>query len=238
MKDLSLRVEKVAAPLRQQVFERLRDAITSCRFLPGQRLIERELCELLGVSRTSVREALRQLESEGLITSVPHRGPIVATVSLEEAESIYEVRAVLEALAGRLFAERANTAQRRELDAAFEQIKIDFKRSDAQSRLSAKTHFYAILMDGSGNEILMGQLKAIQGRITLLRATSLSSPGRSQKTLKELERIMAAIDARDGNAAWKACLDHVRSAAAVAKHILAERDRSAAAAERKRKVGA
>jgi DNA-binding GntR family transcriptional regulator len=236
--DLSLRVNKVAAPLRQQVFEHLRAAITSCRFVPGQRLIERELCELLGVSRTSVREAMRQLESEGLITSVPHRGPIVATVTLEEGESIFEVRAVLEALAGRLFAERASAAQRSELHAAFEQIKEIFRQPDAQNRLAAKTRFYAILLEGSGNDILMGQLKAIQGRITMLRATSLSYPGRSLKTLEEMERIVAAIDARDGDAAWQACLDHVRSAAAVAKLILAKRDRSSDAAERKRRARA
>ncbi len=72
---------------------RLRSAIGSGLFKPGQRLIERELCEQVGVGRTSIREALRQLEAEGLVTTIPHRGPIVSTISVEEAEQLYDLRA-------------------------------------------------------------------------------------------------------------------------------------------------
>jgi DNA-binding GntR family transcriptional regulator len=82
--------------LRRQVENALREAIMSGRFHPGQRLIERELCENLGVSRTSIREALRQLEAEKLICIVPHKGPTVASISLKEAEELYALRSVLE----------------------------------------------------------------------------------------------------------------------------------------------
>ncbi|MDE2573012.1 MAG: GntR family transcriptional regulator [bacterium] len=218
--DTSMRVARVAAPLRQQITENLRRAITEGRFLPGQRLVERELCELTGVSRTSIREALRQLESEGLIKIIPHRGPVVATVSLEEAAEIYEIRAVLEALAGRLFAERATTEQRKELQAVFRELEATLKRGDASEGLRVKSRFYEILMRGSGNAALMTFLSSIQGRITMLRATSLSHPGRAAKTLQEIRILMGAIKARDGDAAWQACLDHVRSAQAVAMGIL------------------
>ena len=105
MRD-SLRV--ISGPsLREQVAAKLRNAIAMGQFRPGERLVERELCEMTGVSRTSVREALRELEGDGLITTVPHRGPSVAVVTLDQARSIYEVRAVLEALAAKLFAENA-----------------------------------------------------------------------------------------------------------------------------------
>ena len=84
--DATLRVASLPGR-REQVASRLRDAIVTGRFAPGRRLVERELCELTGVSRTSIREALRELESEGLITTVPHHGPVVSVVSIETAEA-------------------------------------------------------------------------------------------------------------------------------------------------------
>lgn len=85
--------------LRHQVENVLRQAITSGRFAPGARLIERELCETLGVSRTSVREALRRLEAEKLVRSVPHKGPVVAIMSKQEATELYAIRRLLEGFA-------------------------------------------------------------------------------------------------------------------------------------------
>src|SRR6202044_153255 len=85
--------------LRHQVENVLRQAITSGRFAPGARLIERELCETLGVSRTSVREALRRLEAEKLVRSVPHKGPVVAIMSKQEATELYAIRGLLEGFA-------------------------------------------------------------------------------------------------------------------------------------------
>src|SRR3990170_1902174 len=100
----ALRAVTTPTPLRKQVVERLREAIIEGHLKPGERLRERELCELLGVSRTSLREGLVELEAEGLINNVPNRGPVVAMVSIKAAEEIYQLRAVLEGLAARLFA--------------------------------------------------------------------------------------------------------------------------------------
>src|SRR6188768_4396301 len=91
-------VDRVAAPLREQVIGALRAAILDFRLAPGQRLVERELIEQLGVSRTTVREALRELTSEGLVTVVPQKGAVVATPTLEDAIDLYDVRAALESL--------------------------------------------------------------------------------------------------------------------------------------------
>ena len=90
--------------LRHQVENALRQAIMSGRFAPGARLIERELCETLGVSRTSVREALRRLEAEKLVRSVPHKGPVVAIMSKQEAAELYAIRGLLEGFAALYFA--------------------------------------------------------------------------------------------------------------------------------------
>src|SRR5277367_656435 len=94
-------IERSAAPLRRQVLEELRSSIISGRLLPGARLIERELIAMMGVSRTVIREALRQLEAEGLVSNIPNKGPIVRELTIEEAKDLYAIRAVLEGLAAR-----------------------------------------------------------------------------------------------------------------------------------------
>ena len=98
--QFSLRIEDVPT-VRAMVAQKLREAIMSGTLKPGQRLVERELCEMTGVSRPSIREALRLLEADGLVNTVPHRGPVVSTISLEEAKQLYAARAVLEGFAGR-----------------------------------------------------------------------------------------------------------------------------------------
>ena len=107
----SLRVGRVAAPLREQAVGVLREAILDFRLRPGQRLVERELIEQTGVSRATIREALRQLTAEGLVTIIPQRGAVVVELTQKEARDLYELRATLEALVARLFAERATDEQ-------------------------------------------------------------------------------------------------------------------------------
>src|SRR5919197_2931132 len=120
--ESSMRVGRVAAPLREQVLEVLRQAILDFRFKPGQRLIERELVEQIGVSRTTIREVLRELAAEGLVTTVPQKGAIVAVPSAQEAAELYEVRAALEALAARRFVEQATPQRVAELRDAFGEV--------------------------------------------------------------------------------------------------------------------
>ena len=104
-------IQKLAAPLRLQVLDGLRRAIIEGRLAPGARLTERELTEMMGVSRTVIREALRQLETEGLIANVPNKGPVVRALSLAEAKDLYTIRAVLEGLAARLFVQNAGDVE-------------------------------------------------------------------------------------------------------------------------------
>ena len=149
MRDASLRVETVAAPVRQKVVEVLRGAITAGRFAPGERLIERTLCELTGVSRPSVREALRQLESEGLIETQPNRGPMVSRLSRRDAVSLYQMRGALEALAARLFAAEASEAQVAQLEGTVRVLQAAFRSRDIEEIVRAKRRFYEVLLEGS-----------------------------------------------------------------------------------------
>jgi DNA-binding GntR family transcriptional regulator len=216
----SFRVERVAAPLRHSVTESIRYAIALGKFKAGERLPERTLCEMTGVSRTLVREALRQLESEGLIKVLPHRGPVVAGITAEQAEGIYQVRIELEGLACQLFAERASRAQQDALNQAFKNLKKALRDPSPLAQLHAKNHFYDCLIGGSGNEALGTSLRMLNARVMLLRATSMRAPGRSAESLAELARLIEALMAGDGKRARQLAAEHVRHAARVAISVL------------------
>lgn len=218
-------VRKVAAPLRQDVTDNIRHAIVLGRYKSGDRLPERELCELIGVSRTLIREALRQLESEGIIRVIPHRGPVVASITPEQAEGVYQVREELECLASRLFAENADEAQKSALRKTLLEVKAAYKSDNPLDRLRAKSNFYNCLIDGSGNEALGITLHLLNSRIILLRSTSLQAPKRTKASLKELTELTDSLIAGDSKRAVSLSRDHVRCAAEAALGILREAQR-------------
>lgn len=215
-----LRARRVAAPLRQQVSESLREAIASGVFAPGERLIERDLCQRYEVSRTVIREALRRVEADGLVTMVAHKGPEVTRVSRADVVALYEVRAALEALAGQLFAERASAAVKLELAEAIDNVEAAMTSGDLRDVLASKDAFYATLLAGAGNAIITTTLRTLYARTRLMRGMSLSAPGRGPQTLRELREVLSAVQAADGPRAWKACQAHVEAAAAAALNRL------------------
>jgi len=209
-------VGRVAAPLREQVVTLVRDAILSFRLQPGQRLVERELVEQLGISRPTVREVLRQLAVEGLVTVVPQRGAVVTALSADDAADLYEMRASLEALAVRRFVQRATPEQVAELRAAVEEIERTARSAEPQVRLEAKDRFYEVLFRGCSSVPLQQTVAGLQARVRLLRATSLSEPGRPQEAAAELRAVVDAVEAGDADAAAAACARHVENAARTA----------------------
>jgi GntR family transcriptional regulator, trigonelline degradation regulator len=217
-----LRVERTPAPVRAQVLDNLRQAIIERQFAPGQRLIERELVELTGVSRTSVREALRELAAEGLVTAIPNKGTVVASVSAEEARQLYEVRSALEALAGRLFVEHASQGQRTALVKALQ--RIERLASKGAPMLAAKDSFYDVLFEGGGNDALRTVVAGLHARVSLMRWLSLSVPGRSVESLSELRAIVDAVLENDAEAAARACSRHVEEAGRVGLQALDEQE--------------
>jgi DNA-binding GntR family transcriptional regulator len=222
VKDIDLQVNPVAAPVRTRLVDALRKAILDFHLKPGDRLIEREICEQSGVSRTSVREALRQLETEGLITSIPNKGPVVATVTAAEAEGIYELRAVLEGLAARKCALEATDKEIAGLRKAVEGFRKAVRSTDPRELITSKTLFYDLLMAAARNDALEGALRNLHGRITLLRAMSMSQAGRVDSSAAELDTIVDAIARRDPGAADRASRRHVEKAATIALALLAK----------------
>jgi len=221
MPDDSLQI--TPQPVRRQVEERLREAIITSRFMPGEHLSDRMLCDLFGVSRGVIREAVRLLEAEGLIVVVPNRGPFVAYLSAAEATQVYEVRGVLEALAGQGFAARASNEEIAELRAVFEEIAATRPGADRLVLLGLKRRFYDVLLRGCRNSYVARMLDQLLNRNSQLRATTLSDPTRLPHTVEEIRRIVEAVERRDAEGAWQACRDHVAQAARVALRILNER---------------
>ena len=215
-------VGRVAAPLRDQVLSAVRQAILDFELRPGERLIERELMERLQVSRTTVRDVLARLGTEGLVTHVPQRGAVVTVITREEAADIYEMRASLEPLAVRRFVERARpdeVAELREAASTLLEVASKVAAEPGAARpidaLRAKDSVYEVLMAGARSPRLTQVLSTLHGQVQFLRATSLSVDGRSLEAAQEIERIVQAIQVGDAPAAASACERHVRKAAEV-----------------------
>jgi DNA-binding GntR family transcriptional regulator len=213
--SLASQIGRVAAPLRTQVLDVLREAILTMRFAPGQRLVERELIDMTGVSRTTIREALRELAAEGLVRTIPQKGAVVVALSPEEAEELYELREVLERHLVERFVERAPDAQLVALRRAFTRLEdVVEDGGGTLDVLRAKDALYEVLLAGAGNSALRTSLFQLHARVSLLRAGSLSSdPGRPAESVRELRALVEAVEARDARGAGAAMVAHIRAAA-------------------------
>lgn len=203
--------------IRDQVVSILRGAIVNLDFKPGQVLIERELCERTGASRPSVREALRQLEVEGLVESKNGLGTVVRKLTASEIENVYEIRAELEGLAARLFVERATDENRSHLRAALDELRVATGEGLGRSAeiLDAQNRFYSALFTGAVNPLLEQLIQGLQVRVAQLRATTLQAEGRAEESLAEFERIVQAVESGRPDAAERAAVTHVQRAAQV-----------------------
>ena len=219
-----MKISRQAAPLRHLVQEALRREIATGRLSPGQRLVEQQLCNALDVSRTVLREALRQLEAEGLVELIPHRGAAVASVDLDEARQIYEVRGALETLAVAGFVIHATDADLRELRVVLRELEeAEQGEPTGQDLLALKKRFYDVLLDGCGNDVIRQLIGQLNNRISFLRSISLSRTGRLSGTVREIRAIVEALERRDGEAAQAAARIHVENASRNALETLRAR---------------
>ncbi|HZZ47137.1 MAG TPA: GntR family transcriptional regulator [Pseudonocardia sp.] len=217
-----IRIGRVAAPLREQVVEALRNAILNFELQPGQRLVERELIEQTGVSRPTIREVLRELTAEGLVVTVPQKGAMVYRPSPDEARDLYAVRGALEALTVRRFIERASAEQHDRLAATVGRLETDVAASaDMPELLRSKDLFYEALLAGAASPTVEQILAGVQARVRLMRATSMSQPGRPARMATEMRALVDAIGARDVELATRLCTEHLEHAAATGLAALA-----------------
>ncbi len=224
--DGLLLVTPNARLIRDEVVDRLRAAIMLGNLVPGQRLTERELCEWTGVSRTSVREALRQLESEGLVVHIPRKGPAVARVSVDEAADIYDVRKVLETKMVALFINNATGREVDKLGHAMGHLESVVGSGDKERVSDAKTRYFEILMRGCHNGTLEDFVRKLHLRLTLVRSSYLTHTGRWPESVRELRVITDAVTARDVETAVKSYEVHLELAMTAALDRLVESAKS------------
>jgi DNA-binding GntR family transcriptional regulator len=211
------RVTRHPAPLRHQVARLLREDILDGVYAPGERLLEGTMCASYGVSRTVVREALRQLETERLVTVLAHRGPIVTVLTREDIKSVYDVRRVLEGLAGELFARDASVEQADALVAHVADMEVSYLRGTVKTREQAKERFYELLLAGACNEVLAADLSTVHARIALFRRYAFVDDARVRHSFEELRAIVqAAAVERDPDEARRRCEQHIAVAARLA----------------------
>ncbi|WP_292146878.1 GntR family transcriptional regulator [Mesorhizobium sp.] len=213
--DLNLRISP--RTVQRETVDKLRLAIFSGVFQPGSRLIESQLCTQLGISRPSLREALRSLEAERLIEIVPNRGPSIPSLSWEVATAIYEVRELLEVEAAGRCASRISPEQLLELEKSLSAFEEAASSNDSLAQVMTAADFYSIILSNCGNPILEEVHRGLVARISFFRGRSMSLEGRAQSSLAEMKEIFESIAAGDEKAARKASKNHLLKAKAAAK---------------------
>lgn len=224
----SLKVERPTATLRELALEKMRAAILDAHFQPGERLVERSLCEILGVSRTVVREVLRHLETEGLVDSVPNQGPIVAVLDFDTAAEIYEIRALLEGEAAMACAEHADASLVADLSTCIDRIRHAFDTQDHHAVKALTSAFYERMFIAGKKHVAWEIVQTLIARINRLRALTIASDDRGQQAVEEMREILAGIAAGDGRAARDAAVAHVARVAEIARKLLTHGRESAA----------
>ena len=218
----SLRVERPTATLRELALEKMRTAILEAHFHPGERLVERSLCEILGVSRTVVREVLRHLETEGLVDSIPKQGPIVAVLDFETAAEIYEIRALLEGEAAMACAQHADERTVADLAGFIDQIQSAFEAQDHQAVRALTTAFYERMFVAGEKRVAWEIVQSLTARINRLRALTIASDDRGRQAVSEMHQILSAIQAGNAAGAREAAIAHVDRVAEIARKLLAQ----------------
>lgn len=201
-------------PLREIVFETLRDAIINQTLEPGERLMEIQMAEEMGVSRTPVREAIRKLELEGLVIMVPRKGAYVAGISVKDIHEVFEVRASLEGLAASLAAQRVTPEELDEMEKNLfmETGEEDADENNLRSIVEIDTSFHDLLYKAAKNEKLFQMVNNLQEQLQRFRSASLARPGRSRTALDEHRKILEAIAMGDSKLAQKLAMEHIESA--------------------------
>jgi len=205
-------LENYSLSLRGKVFSQIQNEILNGKYEPGDSLIETKLSEELGVSRTPVREALRQLELEGLVQSVPNKGAIVTGISAKDIEDIYTIRMMIEGLAARWATEKITREELVELNEALDLEEFYTLKEDTEHLLKFDSKFHDIIFKACKSNPLMHTLSTFHNYVQRARNASLESPGRAYKALEEHRAILKAIIDKDADKAEKLTTEHVRNA--------------------------
>lgn len=208
--NLEATMEYQEQSLGGQIFNRIRDDILSGNYTPGEELKEATLGKQLGVSRTPVREALRQLDLEGLVEIAPNRGAKVIGISRKDVEDIYHMRARLEGLAARKAAEQIKEEELAELEEVILLSEFHVKKPESKQMVRLDGRFHEIMYRASGSRMLEHVLTDFLHYVKMARSHSVKTEHRAQESVKEHKRILEAIRRRDGDLAEQLANEHIQ----------------------------
>jgi DNA-binding GntR family transcriptional regulator len=191
------------------VYEELRDLILRGEIKPGTRMMEIELAEDMGVSRTPIREAIRKLEKEGLVTIEPRRGAYVSDVSVKDMVDILEVRATLEGLAAFLAAQRMTKEEKMELLETSQKFNEALNQGDMAAMIKIDTKFHHLVFAAGRNKHLMQMVEALQELVLRFRYIYYKDFKRAEEMPAEHLRIYEAILSGDADKARESAFNHI-----------------------------
>lgn len=215
--------------LREKILETIRDAILKGSMKPGERVSEPDLAERFGISRTPIREAFRQLESEGYLEVIPRKGAVVASLSERDVEEFYAIKILLEGFAARMAADNLSAKDIERLETINERLKQIAKEGDVKTFFRVHNEFHEVFIKAAGNEKLYEMINQLVMRFKRLRLASLSQPGRMEISVEEHRNMIEAFRNRDGDRADNL----VRHAATIGADVLIQSMSQADKAESK-----
>lgn len=203
------------SPIREEVFTMLRQAILTGKLQPGDRLVERELAEQLGVSRTPVREALRKLELENLVTHIPRKGVVVSEISRKDVVEIFDIRASLEGLAASLAAQKATKEDLVGLKSLVKEMELAANNKNSEELNVLHDRFHKRLFDIADSPRLVQMINSLSDYINRFTKTGYSIPGRSSAAMQEHLQLLESLEAKDSLRAQEIAGNHVMNSKAV-----------------------
>ena len=196
--------------LYMQVADRLRDQIYQHELIPGDPIDEMALCERFGISRTPLREALKVLNSEGLIELIPRRGSFVRSMEIEELNELFPVMAVLEGLCAREAVENCTAQDLQQLETMHEKLENYVKESNIDAYYEQNFVFHQAVQDLSANKWLQRVIGDLRKVLRLARHMQLTIPGRLEESLEEHRQIMQAFSKHDPDMADQNMQKHLK----------------------------
>ena len=212
-------------PLREVVFNTLREAILRGDLVPGERLMELQLAAKLGVSRTPIREAIRMLEQEGLAITIPRKGAIVAGMTEKDMQDVLEIREALEELSVQVACDKITDEEIAELQKNMKNFEHSLKSGDLKKMAHADVEFHDVIYRATDNPKLINMLNNLREQMYRYRVEYLKNPQNHEQLLQEHEAIYKGIVEKDKSAVTEMIRKHISNQVAVVKHMIREQEK-------------
>ena len=212
-------------PLRDVVFNTLREAILRGDLVPGERLMELQLAAKLGVSRTPIREAIRMLEQEGLAITIPRKGAIVAGMTEKDMQDVLEIREALEELSVQVACDKIMDEEIAELQKNMKNFEHSLKSGDLKKMAHADVEFHDVIYRATDNPKLINMLNNLREQMYRYRVEYLKNPQNHEQLLHEHEAIYKGIVEKDKSAVTEMIRKHISNQVAVVKHMIREQEK-------------